>query len=316
MKTVPYKTTFIKVAIVMAVALAFLMPSSAAFTTKATTSTTPAGTHPASIHFQKDTSATPLGRGTDVLASGEVGIEKTPAIVRDQDGTIWIFYIFDDGVDPQVYMRNSTDEGQTWSAPWYMNVDGSQTTPVATVDSDGMLWVAFIDEGQDTQYLLQGQDPTIDPTAWTWSLFTPSTQQVANHDCGGIATYKTDRTIVAFTYTCDIVYPPYSVPSAAVVTHNGDPTGYTFTWDSSWNGTPAQYTDIAATNTLFFFAFQYENFTVGKHIINVRWGDAVAQPDMELWKTQWGMWETPVLGKLHQPGRGRERDQCHRRVPD
>ena len=305
MKALHLKKTYLKAAIVMVVALAFLMPSSTAFTTKTTTSSAAIAAQPASVKFQKVASDTPLGRGTDVLAAGDAGDEMTPAIVKDAAGNLWIFYVLDDGVDPNVYLRESTDGGLTWSGAWYVVMDGVQSTPVATVDATGMLWVAFIDEGTDTQLFLEGVDPSTDPTTWSWMEFTPSASQVYNHNMGGIATYQTDRTIMAMTYIVDIVYPPYSVPSAAVVTHNGAGAGsYTYTWDSTWNGSAAQHSDIAATNTLFFFAFEYTNSTVGKQIINVRWGDAVAQNDMELWKTEWGMWETANTANCINPAVG------------
>ncbi len=299
------KRNSLKAVVVLAIALAFLLPSATAFTVKTTPTAANINAQIANVKFQKATSASPLGRGTDVLAAGDAGNEMTPSIVKDGSGNLWIFYVLDDGIDPNVLMKESTDNGATWSAAWYLPVDGVQTTPVATVDSTGLLWVAFIDQGTDTQYFLSGQDPSIDPTAWTWQYFTPSAQQVYNHDCGGIATYVTDRTIAAFTYIADIVYPPYSVPSAAVVTHNGAAADtWTFTWDSTWNGRPATYSSIASTSTLFFFAFQYTNTTVSKQIINVRWGDAVAQNDMEQWKTQWGMWETPYTANCVKPAVG------------
>ena len=294
MKTTQKSKTVLKATLVIAVALAFLLPSATAFTTKPTSTQAKLITQKADVKFQKITSdtAAAMGRGTDVIAAGEVGEEYTPAIVRDGTGNLWIFYVFDYGSGPDIYMRQSTDNGQTWSTAWYLPVDGIQNTPVATVDATGMLWVAFIDEGQDTQYLLAAQDPSAAPTDWNWTYFTPSTTSVYNHNMGSIATYQTDRTIAAFTYIADIVYPPYSVASAAVVTHNGDPTQYTYSWDSTWNGRPATYSALGATNSLFFFGFQYTNSTVGKEIINVRWGDPVTQSDMEQWKTQWGSFET------------------------
>ena len=284
------------------------MPSSSAFTIKTTSTAVGINAHPTDLRFKKAPTNAPIptGRGTDILAAGDAGNEFTPSIVKDGNGNLWIFYVLDDGADPNIYIRESTDNGQTWSTAWYVQVDGVQTTPVATIAPDGRLYAAAIDLGTDTQMFLMGIDTTTDPTTWTWWTMTPVAQQVNNHDMGAIACYDySGFTVCAMTYIADIVYPPYSVPQAAVVTHNGTMDGqWTFTWDSTWNGRPATHSSIAASNNLFFFAFQYTNTTVGKEIINVRWGDAVAQNDMEQWKNQWGTWETPYTANCVEPAVG------------
>ena len=115
MRAAHLKRNSLKAAVVLAIALAFLVPTSTAFTIKTTPTAATITAHIANVKFQKANSASPLGRGTDVLAAGDAGNEITPSIVKDASGNLWIFYVLDNGYDPNVYMRESTDNGATWS---------------------------------------------------------------------------------------------------------------------------------------------------------------------------------------------------------
>jgi hypothetical protein len=235
------------------------------------------------------------GEGEDIQVTGEQGDDLTPAIVKDTTGNLWLFYVVEEGVGSNIYVRKSSDYGQTWPAEdiWFLQADGFQTYPVATVDSNGLLWVAFIDEMQDTLVFLQGQDPSGDPTTWEWWQFEPG-DATYHKQLGSVTFYESaGQTVVAWCYIADIDFDPYGLfPEAATIEHNADGDQWTYTWDGDWQDIPSSHPNIGATENLFFFAFQYTDQTTNNERINVRWGDAIQQSDMEQWKNEWGMFDT------------------------
>ncbi len=293
MKKINKIKMFLEAALVIAVALALIMPSSAVFTDKEKDMNISYTL--SEYKFQPVTRETNMGtlEGTDILAGGESGDDQMPAIVKDNEGNLWLFYILDDGMMSTFIMAKSTDDGQTWPESWFIAGTGIMSNPAATLDAHGMIWMAFIDEDLDTILFLQGQDPSVDPAAWEFWQFEPG-DSIYHQQMGSIATYQNGgRTIAAWAYIMDVVYPPYSVDEAGVVEHNGaGADSWTYTWDSTWQGQPATHPTIGASEDLFFFAFEYTDDVTGNEIINARWGDAVAQPDMEEWKNEWGMFET------------------------
>jgi hypothetical protein len=291
--------TFLEAVVVVTVVMAFIFPCSAIVTNINENSMISPLAKKADYKLQKAPINTilPILLGADIPAATEVGDEHTPSIVKDNAGNLWLFYVLEEDVlESNIYIRKSSDNGATWPSEdvWYLNSPGLQVDPVATIDANGMLWVAFIDEDQDIVGFLQGQDPSVDPLSWEWYQFD-QTDDNLHHQLGSIATYLSDGTVVAaWCYIVNIVYPPYSVDEAATVEHNGDAGQWTFTWDSTWQGKPASYPSIGASDDLFFLAFEYTDNVTSKEIINVRWGDASIEEgyDMEVWKDVWGMFET------------------------
>ena len=305
MKKISRKKLILEAVVVIAVTLALVMPSSAVITESKISSTQQRALLKSDYRFVKaDSGMGSTSVGTDILAAGDVEDEHTPSIVKDNDGNLWLFYVYDEGVDSDIYMRKSIDDGQTWPSEyvWYLPSDGLQLYPAASIDSFGMLWVAFVDVEQDTIVFLEGQDPNVDPTGWAWMQFDP-TDSNTHDQLASLVTYESGgRTIAAWGYKLNVVYPPYSVDEAAVVEHNGQGVDqWTYTWDSTWAGKPANYPSLGASNDMFFFAFQYTDDVSGNEIINVRWGDAVVQSDMEAWPTDFGSFETSSSDNCYKP---------------
>jgi len=299
--------SLLKAVLVISVVLALVLPGSAVITNDHKQSISNPIMKITDYKFQKVNQASNMlpSLAGDVQAAGDAYDEHTPAICKDNIGNLWIFYVVDlDVLDSDIYMKKSTDDGKTWleENAWYLQVDGLQTTPVASLDPSGKLWVAFVDEGLDVVMFLIAQDTSVDPLDWEWWSFEQSDNN-EHKQMGGIASYPSGGIdIIAHVYICNIVYDPYSVDEAATVEHSVDGGGaWTYTWDSTWTGKPASYPSIGASKDLFFLAFQYTSDVTSKEIINCRWGDAVAQADMEQWPFEWGSFETNTAYNCQKP---------------
>jgi hypothetical protein len=157
------------------------------------------------------------------------------------------------------------------------------------------LWVAFLDLELDTITFMQGQDPADEPVDWAWYYFEPDPDITDHRQMSDIATmYKDDRTVCAWSMIEDIDWSGQGYefwPGQATIEHNGDPSTWTYTWDP-YPYRNCSYPSIGASNTFFYFAFAYPDELNGTSRVNVRWGDATVESDMELWKNIWGMFDT------------------------
>jgi hypothetical protein len=289
--------------IVVTVVLALVLPGSAVITNVEESEYTKTMIIPTMIKSDYRLKKAPIGleinafgRGDDIPLSTDEGDEFTPAVVKDNYGNLWCFCIWEETVTSSlVFLKKSTDDGQTWDETWYLQSEEGDylMDPVAVIDADGLLWAAFTDEGPDTHIFLPGQDTSVDPIDWEWHIFQSDTA-TDHHHLGSIATYHSEDTaVVGWCYIADIEYDPYGLfPDTATIEHNGRGADWTYTWDGDFQDIPSSYPSIGASNDLFFFAFQYTDEGAGKEIVNVRWGDAVAQPDVQEWDNEWGTFET------------------------
>ena len=131
--------TFLEAVVVVTVVLAFIFPSSAVVTNVYENSMNSSQVKKADYKLQKAPINTilPTLLGADIPAATEVGDEHTPAIVKDNDGNLWLFYVLEEDVlESNIYMRKSSDNGATWPPEdvWYLNSMGLQVDPVATID--------------------------------------------------------------------------------------------------------------------------------------------------------------------------------------
>ena len=303
----------LKAAVVIAIALAFIMPSAAVITNIEQTNKTSPESYTIPARIQKaDVDIQKLDKDAiDTLFNGDIPIANTEfdeqycAIVEDPNDVLWAFFITaEDALSSDFYMARSTDDGSTWPDIWFFNIDGTEVYPTATIDQNGFLWLVFVGEEEDIIYFMQHQDTSLDPLEWELWYFSNDPDITDHRQVGDVTTMIVDdRVVVAWCNIEDIDWSGQGYeywPGQATIEHDGGaPEEYTFTWDPTYQN--CQYPSISSSDTYFYFAFQYPDELNGTTRINVRWGDATQESDMELWKNLWGAWNSPETYNCTKP---------------
>jgi len=279
---------FLEAAIVIAVALALIMPGSAVITNTTTEEITlnmelkkieePISIGgPIKVKMQK----TPLvlgegnpsksSRGTDVRVTSLPEFEGNPALAIDSEGTMLVCYEYEEDImERNIGMASSNDGGQTWTDQGYWPIEGT-VDELVSLDYTGL-----INDGQrfDGNFLCSDNDygdayhieiPDIngDPADWvvwttTWndngfSDFTSC--DITSHDqvIGASTDYFTMSWIGSFEGIAG--YPDcYEVPLYQIRVDDSSWI-YWFYYNYSANGRM----DIDRTAEIIYYAFEWEN---------------------------------------------------------
>jgi hypothetical protein len=303
MKNITKIRTLLEAAVVIAVALAFIMPGAAVFA-----NTTPnknvdplwAGKTKVAIKEAKtwDKSGTPLpltGGENIQITGGLPGDDIRPAITKDKMGDVFITW--QNNVDISTTNagftfcpEDSVNDQETW---WTNEVVISLTdlTQIAYPDSalvehpDYQLMGAFL--GMDTEVVGGWYIPDMDYNNWefyTWNNGAPEPKYAQIADGGWYQDLNYPDVFGPFNmFIHREIYDVYDISDCPICFHTGIDAGSGVSYFDAQSVTktaPAKDPDMVNFADRFHTVIQYTNVTTGPHIV---WKEVVpaVQPDYE-----------------------------------